>query len=60
MKHSDTPEIVADRSSGQVRLAGVSIQTVEVVLWLTVSYIQIEVTRPVNHNSNGPSLTEQW
>lgn len=52
-----TPEVVAHWCSGFVFLIRVSIQTVEVVFWFTVSHIHIKVTCPVNHNTNSPSLS---
>lgn len=52
-----TPKVVSHWCSGLVCLSRVSIQSVEVVVWFTVFYIYIKVTCPVNHNTNGPSLS---
>lgn len=54
---TDRPEVVAHWSSGLVRLWWVPVQAVEVVLWFTVFYIQVQVTSPINHDANGPSLS---
>lgn len=52
-----TPEVVAHWCAGLVCLTRVSIQTMKVVFGFTVFYVHIKVTCPVNHNTNGPSLS---
>lgn len=55
-KSLHTPEVVAHWSSGLVGLRWVSIQTVELVLWFAVFYGPVQVTCPVHHDTDGPSL----